>query len=211
MNRKLLEQPFAPGLIKTRRGHSGKTLSYTEGVEYIRRLNQAFNGEWSFEIDDHHILTDSVVVIGKLIAEGITKTAFGGSAITRDERGAPSSLADDLKAASTDALKKASSLFGLGLHLYGLAPAPPRPLRPLVGEPRPIAPNLPLLTERQLHAIEAIARALGWSSKRLREHTMKAFGTSAEHLLESDASKLIGELQELTLDHAAHASPDLAA
>jgi hypothetical protein len=46
--------------------------------------------------------------------------AFGGSDIKRKkESGEVICLADDLKAAATDSLKKAASLLGLGLHLYG--------------------------------------------------------------------------------------------
>ena len=63
--------------------------------------------------------TDEVIVIGQLNAGGIVKSQFGSSRITRaKDTGDIISLADDLKAAATDALKKAATLLGVGLHLY---------------------------------------------------------------------------------------------
>jgi hypothetical protein len=45
--------------------------------------------------------------------------AFGGSTITTNSQtGDVVSIADDLKAAATDAMKKAASMLGVGLHLY---------------------------------------------------------------------------------------------
>jgi hypothetical protein len=119
MNRSILEHPFAGHLVKTRRGAFGEQLSYVEGAEYIRRLNEAFEGEWSFEVVDHRVYDAEVVVVGNLTADGVTKMAFGGSSVTtNNQTGEVISLADDLKAAATDALKKAASLLGVGLDLY---------------------------------------------------------------------------------------------
>lgn len=58
MNRSILEQPFEGQLIKSRRGAFGKTISSVEGSEYIRRLNGAFEGEWSFTTRD--TMTDTL-------------------------------------------------------------------------------------------------------------------------------------------------------
>ena len=119
MNRELLERPFETALIKTRKGAFGQRLSYVEGAEYIRRLNAAFDGRWSFEITDHQVGKNHVVVVGKLTAGEVVKMAFGGSTITTNSTtGEVVSIADDLKAAATDALKKAASMLGVGLHLY---------------------------------------------------------------------------------------------
>ena len=99
----------------------GKRLDYIEGHNVIQRLNDAFDGDWSFTLTHHEILkdTDEVIVIGELKAGGIVKSQFGSSRITRaKESGDIISLADDLKAAATDALKKAATLLGVGLHLY---------------------------------------------------------------------------------------------
>lgn len=121
MNREILEQPFGPEQIKQREGNFGKKLDYIEGHAVIQRLNDAFDGDWSFTLTHHEILkdTDEVIVIGQLNADGIVKSQFGSSRITREkETGDIISLADDLKAATTDALKKAATLLGVSLHLY---------------------------------------------------------------------------------------------
>ena len=121
MNREMLEKPFDPSQIKQREGNFGKMLDYVEGHSIIKRLNDAFEANWSFAIIKHDILqeTDEVIVLGELSAGGIVKTQFGSSKITRArESGEMISLSDDLKAAATDALKKAATLLGVGLHLY---------------------------------------------------------------------------------------------
>ena len=121
MNREILEKPFGPEQIKQREGNFGKKLDYIEGHAVIQRLNDAFDGDWSFVITQHEIIkdTDEVLVLGELKAGNVTKTQFGSSRITRArESGDIISLADDLKAAATDALKKAATLLGVGLHLY---------------------------------------------------------------------------------------------
>ncbi len=120
MNRELLEKPFTPDQIKQRDGNFGK-LDYIEGHQVIQRLNDAFESKWSFTILSHEIMkeTDEVVVLGELKAEGIVKTQFGSSQITRArDTKEIISIADDLKAAATDALKKTATLLGVGLHLY---------------------------------------------------------------------------------------------
>jgi len=105
--------------VKTRPGRNGQAMRYLEGHQVIERLNQAFDGDWSFRITDHQITETGIVVLGELTAQSLVKMAFGGSEVTKArETGLPVSLADDLKAAATDALKKAATLFGVGLYLY---------------------------------------------------------------------------------------------
>ena len=122
MNRILLEKPFEPNQVKQRQGSFGHILDYVEGPVITARLNDAFEANWTFEITNHWILkeTNEVIVLGKLIAENVTKMAFGSKEIARNkDTKAIISLGDDLKSASTDALKKAASLLGVGLYLYG--------------------------------------------------------------------------------------------
>ena len=138
MNRELLETPFTPAQIKQRKGRNGM-LDYVEGHSVIQRLNEALEGAWSFEIVQHEVREDEVLVLAKLSAEGLVKMNFGVSQVTRErESGALVSLGDDLKAAATDALKKCATFLGVGLHLYadkpigGRAPA----ARAVVAPPR---------------------------------------------------------------------------
>jgi len=158
MNRALLEQAFAPAQIRQRKGRNGM-LDYVEGHTVIQRLNEALDGEWSFEIVHHEVREEEVLVVGRLTAGTVVKMAFGGSQVTRERESAKLvSVTDDLKAAATDALKKCATFLGVGLHLYadkplgGRVPAPrpgapgrtggavvpPRPAPP-VAEPRPPA------------------------------------------------------------------------
>ncbi len=102
MDRQLLEQPFPQNIVRSRKGLSGKQFSYVEGAEYIKRLNDAFDGDWSFEIVEHQIQPDEVIVLCKLTANGVVKSAFGGSSVTvAKNTGEVVSIADDLKAAAT--------------------------------------------------------------------------------------------------------------
>ena len=118
MNRERLETPFTPAQIKQRKGRNGM-LDYVEGHSVIQRLNEALEGAWSFEIVQHEVREDEVLVLAKLSAEGLVKMNFGVSQVTRErDSGALVSLGDDLKAAGTDALKKCATFFGVGLHLY---------------------------------------------------------------------------------------------
>jgi hypothetical protein len=94
-------------------------LDYVESPPIIQRLNDAFEANWSFSILKLEIVkeTDEVVVIGELRTGDIVKTHFGSSRRTRArETGEMVSLADDMKAAATDAIKKCATLMGVGLH-----------------------------------------------------------------------------------------------
>jgi len=209
MKKEALVRPFPENLIKTRKGAFGNRLSYVEGSHYIARLNDALNFEWSFEIVEHHVKGREMVVLGKLTAGNVSKMAFGGSPITMSrESGEIVSQADDLKSAATDALKKACSLLGVGLHLYGNTEPARRASangpskgdgRPGNGLPgsnsRPAEPGV-RLTQKQLSAIWAMARSLGMNSETIRDQCLERFDAHPEFLDRSQASSLIGELSE---------------
>lgn len=215
MNRDILERPFEEALLKSRKGPFGNSFTYVEGAEYIRRLNEAFAGEFSFEIVEHNIRDNEVIVLGKLSAAGVTKMAFGGSSITVSREGEIISIADDLKAAATDALKKACSLFGIGLHLYSEPQAteskPAASTRPTAppsnekngsqkaGHARQSAPaptNGERLTQRQLSAIWSMGRGLNLSAEAIRERALQIHGALPEQLTRAAASAFITELGE---------------
>jgi hypothetical protein len=118
INLELLEKPFPEEEVKQRNTDYGKILDYLEAPSVIKRLNQAFTGEWSFQITDHKILDQEVVVLGSLRCGYITKQQFGTSKIHRNGKPEEHSLGDDLKAAASDALKKCATMFGVGLYLY---------------------------------------------------------------------------------------------
>lgn len=194
--REVLERPFEPDQIKTRPGRNGETIVYLESATVVARLNSAFDGEWSFTIEKHEILEDEVVVLGRLTAGSITKSAFGTSSITRTRDGGKTvSLGSDLKAAASDSLKKCSTLLGVGLTLHagGATPAAGADQRPPA---RPVNGN-GYLSSAQLRAVHAIRRRLGWSDSQLADFASKTTGTSdVETMDKRSASALIQRLQE---------------
>jgi hypothetical protein len=92
---------------------------YLEGGAVTQRLNECFDSEWIFEIQEHRTYDDEVVVLGKLTAQGVTKAQFGKSRIptSRVDKSIVS-LGDGRKAAATDCLKKCATPFGIGLHSH---------------------------------------------------------------------------------------------
>ncbi len=114
--------------IKYRQGRGGMQFAYVEHGYVTERLNLVFGFNWDFEIVDKQILEDEVIVEARLTVrtpggQTIVKTQFGGAEIKRHtsgpKSGRPLSIADDYKAAASDALKKCASLLGIGLDLYG--------------------------------------------------------------------------------------------
>ncbi len=207
MNRQLLEQPFEPSQIKQREGNFGKMLDYIEGHAIIQRLNDAFESQWSFSIIRHEILkdTDEVIVLGELKAGEIVKTQFGSSQITRArETKQIISLADDLKAAATDALKKAATLLGVGLHLYnGNKNASPSGTGN--GNGRQNGANQKQgngngngngrLSDAQFRYILRLGYERGLTRSEINGKCQQAFGVVLDHLSKSDASAIIQMLQ----------------
>ena len=215
MNRELLEKPFDTKQIKQREGHFGKMLDYIEGHAVVKRLNDAFDANWSFAILKHEVLqeTDEVVVLGELSANGIVKTQFGSSRITRArETGEMISLADDLKAAATDSLKKAATLLGVGLHLYSNDGHPAGKQHNSSKNPSGSEANNNhggnnsrhggnggngRISAKQHKYILYLIKELGWTKGELNQKCLQAYGVALDYLNRSDASNLIDELLAL--------------
>lgn len=114
----LLTAPFPPAAIKQRVVGGGRSLSYVEGHTVIHRLNAATGNSWSMEVLD---ITDMQIGQMSVLRAHVRLTIPG---LGSREHVGVQSIADrageDLvKGAITDALKKASTLFGVGLELYG--------------------------------------------------------------------------------------------
>lgn len=193
MNKDILTRPFPPELIRQRPGQNGKTLSYVETHAVIARLNEGCEA-WSFEVTEHLVYDNEVVVIGKLTADGITKMAFGGSAITKDSAGRIVSLADDLKSAGSDCLKKAASLLGVGLELYGAGRV--APAAAATTGPRPQAPEpADRLTGKQLAAIQGAVRRQSLTREQLDALLVEVAGKHApQFLTRREASAVLDRL-----------------
>lgn len=206
MKKDLLIRPFRADQVKQRKGHHGQMLSYVDVAAVIERLNEAFEHEWSFEVLQHEIQQGEVIVLGKLTAEGIVKTAFGGSGITTNKVGDVLSIADDLKAAASSSLRKCASLLGIALELYGGSKdrpperesAPSAPVRP-----RPLMPQ-ERATSRQLAALHSAARRTGLEKRDLEVFLEERVGhATLNELSRADASRIISELSGNGDDHRA--------
>ncbi|MCB2213003.1 RAD52 family DNA repair protein [bacterium] len=114
-----LTAPFNADQVKQRRGSFGKELAYIEAHNVIARLNDVLDGRWSFQIVQMEVEPDEVIIRGRLTIGDTVREQFGGSKITRHrDTGEIMNLADDLKSAASDALKKCASLAGVALSLY---------------------------------------------------------------------------------------------
>jgi hypothetical protein len=174
--KKILKAKLDPTWIK-QRSQGKTTLSYIGGNTVIHLLNAAFNYQWSFEIVSEEVVQsvpkpvtqwnnqsrrnekvmnpDGTVkmeeqppylkVLGRLTVPGLGVREQYGSKIFI---GGATEQESAFKSASTDAMKKCASLFGIGLELYGdeeynfdeVAPATPsQPVQPVVA-PTPSQP-----------------------------------------------------------------------
>jgi hypothetical protein len=188
MNREVLCRPFAREDVKTRPGQHGRTLSYVDVSTVLQRLHEACDVV-TFEVLRHEILEGEVVVVGRLSADGVVNVDFGTAQITLDGDGRPLSVGDDLKAASSDCIKRCARLLGCPLDLNSqVERTPPKPRAP------PPAPD-DRLTSRQLAALQAACRRRGWSSARLTTMVDERFGkNNPQALTRTEASSLISEL-----------------
>ncbi len=195
MKREVIEKPFEKNLHR-RIERTGAI--YVEGAEYIRRLNEATKGQWSFTVIEYKINEREVIVLGQLVSYGITKHAFGSSVIKRSRKtNEPLNIGDDLKAASTDALKKASTLFGLGLEIHSkdFIPTPAEEQKAPAPKNDEGHPKGKGVTHGQLDALRALRETFEWDAETLIE----AVGNPME-LSKGDAQQAIEKLQKRALD-----------
>jgi hypothetical protein len=113
--------------IYTRPAKGGGQWSYVTGTYVEKVLNFVFGFLWDFEVLDHGKEGDQIWVKGKLTAKSptgqtIVKTQFGRADIKfkKDGKGMLD-FGNDLKAATTDSLKKCASLLGIASDIYGKA------------------------------------------------------------------------------------------
>jgi hypothetical protein len=109
--------------IKTRPGPGGISLNYVEVGYVINVLNQVFGWDWDFKVLDQQIGNKQVWVRGELTVRlkghTIVKGQYGGADIKFNRRDSEAvSIADDLKAAASDCLKKCASLMGIASDVY---------------------------------------------------------------------------------------------
>jgi hypothetical protein len=208
MNEKIIEilkRPFPKELHKHREGRDGKKLDYIEVQNYVDRLNEAFTYEWSFELTSREIIGEQIVVEVKLTAAGLTKTGLGGTTITRSQdHKTIVALADDIKTAEADALKRACRLLGVGAELYateqddgaGLISGPTASTGfqhragPHSLPPSPLPPR-ERLTAPQLQGIKDRVKKQGLDPVAVRRQIKTTYGVEVEYLTRKQASDVI--------------------
>lgn len=126
--RAILTQATPPHIVKRRVGKGRKTFSYVEHAWVTEQLNLAFGWNWDWEIVEWRLFPSPAdatecMVLGRLTVRtergSIVKQQFGSKDNLRSKEGYLAvTLADALKSASSDALKKCASLLGLALDLY---------------------------------------------------------------------------------------------
>jgi hypothetical protein len=201
----ILKRPFGQELIKHRQGHDGKQLDYVPVQHYVDRLHEAFDHDWSFELTRREIIGDQILVEVKLTAAGLIKTGIGGAAVTRGEDNKTVlSLADDIKVAEADAMKRACRLLGIGGELYateqddgsGIISNPPpangnhRQAGPHSQPPSPLPPR-ERLTSAQLNGIKDRAKKQGLDPTGFRKQIKTTYGIELEYLNKKQASEVI--------------------
>lgn len=208
--------------IKYRQGRGGLQFAYVEHGYVTERLNLVFGFNWDFEIVDKQILEDEVIVEARLTvrtpnSQTIVKTQFGGADIKRHTSGAksgrPVSIADDYKAAASDALKKCASLLGIGLDLYGrdrpeeteaessvISPksSDEQPHIPVPAREENVTPlsrrSDGLCTQQQLRQISHLAGEVGMS---MEELAASLNVPDLSSLTEARAQRVVARLQQL--------------
>jgi hypothetical protein len=109
---------FPKEAIKRRQGGGGRSFDYVEGHSVINRLNAATDNTWDLavrEITTLQLGTRTVLQARvALTIPGLGTREHLGVQEVNDRGGE-----DLIKGVVTDALKKAATLFGVGLELYG--------------------------------------------------------------------------------------------
>ena len=118
-------QKTPPAHVYERPGKGGGKFYYVTGIYVTKILNYVFGWNWDFEIISHGKEGGQVWVHGKLTVKDdkghvIVKSQFGRADIKiKKEDKSMLDFGNDLKAASTDALKKCASLLGIASDVYG--------------------------------------------------------------------------------------------
>ncbi len=211
-------------------------FTYVETDKYISRLNEIFGNSWSFEvltpIDKAYVeFADTVVtsvrvtvpnVVGKnedgsYIVNGIlVKDGIGSSPVARFKpyAGKPNpardgkviDLGNNYKSSTSDGLKVACRLLGIGLYMYdkswyeenkevsSLGDEKEQPKKKLEEVPKQALPDS-TANSMQLTAIRVL---LGKAKKSEDVYKAKFKVSKLEDLKESEAKTVILELQELS-------------
>ena len=178
------KEDFPDNVIPQRPARGGASVDYVPGWWFIEQLNALFGHLWDFEVLRENIGSKQIWVLGRLTVRSldgltVTKTAFGGSDIKfKKETSEVIDIGDDLKAAATDSMKKAATLFGIAADIYGRRETTEQ-ASPLKG---------------QLAALYKIGKSKGMDEAQVGDFCMKKHGRLPNEL---EAILVLGLIQEL--------------
>jgi|SRR5690349_7692729 len=109
---KLLER-FDRSQVKSFQGRGGMQLSYIPHPVIRRRLID-YGGDWSMSISDPIILGGAFVVTGHMTINGCTRPGIGTEPVPSN----PAMVADAIKMAESDCVKRCAMAHGIGLELW---------------------------------------------------------------------------------------------
>ena len=185
-----LGKPFPQTALKQRTGGGGRSFTYIETHSCIHRLN-AVCESWDFRIVSVEWRDDLLIVQGELTIPGLgTRSGFGVQKI------APNAGEDLVKGASSDALKKCATLFGVALDLYGPdyesgeVAAPSQQQRQAAPSRSGGGPS-----DKQMGLIRHLIRSLNLSEEQLNGYVEKEYKAPLDALQGRDVSNLIDRLK----------------
>lgn len=121
---KMFKEETPKEVIKLRKGAGGKMFPYVP-IDYIlKKLDDNFGIFWEFVIDEVRRTESQIIVRGKLVIKSpngfsISRPGVGRASI-KMYTGTKNSVdeGNDEKSATSDAIKKAASLFGIAADVY---------------------------------------------------------------------------------------------
>jgi len=201
----LLKAPTPPEVIEERKIRGGGMVSYIPGSWFIERMNEIFGFLWDYEVIHEERDKDQIVAKGQVTVRipgytltrkspdgmeesfkvdgiAIRKTQFGGSDVKKKSgTGEVMDLADDYKAAGTDAFKKCCTLLGLGLDVYSS-----REESNTKGGP----------SKQTMETLTHWGEKLGWDKDKIKEYCSTELSKPFEEVTDTEALGLLPKLRE---------------
>lgn len=171
-------------------------MKEVQADEHALAVVDTLNGEkkaWSFEVVTHLVLDREVIVLGRLLVDGVVKMAFGRSTASGDGVGSDASVGTRLQAAANEALARAARLFGVGL-VFERGREKPQPVSRPDGD---ATTSQNRITQRQLGALQGHARRRNLGRAQLADLLRARFGKSElVTLTRREASELLTDLAD---------------
>ena len=189
----VLMRPFPESAIKQRQGGGGRMLSYLQGHTVIHRLIEATANQFDVVVTDLKREGDLMLATVALTIPGLGTRQHIGVQVMSNTAGGE----DVVKGAITDAIKKAATLFGVGLELYGpdYESGEVEQPRQQYQQARPSGLPRNEATPKQISYLRAIAREFGLTEGDLEERAQQMHGAMLAALDRKQVADMIEQLQ----------------